>query len=77
MKMITKVNIKYILLSFLGAVVCFFTFFYMYEMVADGVPDGILGFLLFVLYAVVLFGACIAYEFYLFYKCYKCFFLHT
>lgn len=71
MKEITKVNIKYATISITGAVIVFLGFFFTYDQVVDAVPDGILGFLLFLSYTIGVFGIGIVYQFVLLCNYYK------
>ncbi len=67
----TKMNIKYILLSIIGLIVDFSLFFFTYERVVDSLPAGFVGLLLFLVYAIFVFGVGISYEFFLLHKYYN------
>ena len=67
----TKINIKYILLGIIGVVIDFSLFFSTYTWIVDLLPSGFIGLLLFLVYALFVFGVCIAYEFFLLYRYYK------
>lgn len=68
---LTKINIKYILLGIIGVVLDFSLFFSTYTWIVDLLPSGFIGLLLFLVYALFVFGVCIAYEFFLLYRYYK------
>lgn len=68
---LTKINVKYILLGIIGVVIDFSLFFSTYTWIVDLLPSGFIGLLLFLVYALFVFGVCIAYEFFLLYRYYK------
>ncbi len=65
MKKVTKIDIKYGLLSIIGLTIDLLLFFFTYDWVVDLLPTGFIGLLLFLVYVIFVFGIGVFYEFFL------------